>query len=418
MASAAVGTRAGASSPLPVLRRVTRHGGDARRPRAHLVRLRAHDPVVGGHLHGSLRDRRIGLLLDLRLPALPALRSVASRRGALPCGGSLLGAAAVADRARVLARVRGHELRARRQHAPARMALAAHLPGVRADLLPLARAHGHHPSVVTVHRGDLLPLPPPVRHGRRGAPALRSRPAATRGRRPGRNVRHRARRAVLAPARAPADGLRHARLAARVSRPVRSGHAPGGGEQLAGAPWPRAALALAPSHAVDQLGRSRGRAVGGVAPGGLAAPARAQSARPRHRPGGPVRALRAVPALAGGVRSATARRHPQVAGVAPGDGARRRLLRRLPVAPGVGDLVPALVPRSVPRSAGRDVRRGGRPRRRVRSRQLPRRRAPGADAQGPVGLVGTPARAATCARAETGTGVGARRRADDVPGRR
>ena len=44
------------------------------------VRVGVHAALLGRHLHGPLRDRRGGVLLDLGVPAVPALRGVAHRR--------------------------------------------------------------------------------------------------------------------------------------------------------------------------------------------------------------------------------------------------------------------------------------------------------------------------------------------------
>ncbi len=113
---------------------------------------------------------------------------------------------------------------------------------------------------------------------------------------------HRVGPALLAPAPALAPRLRGARVAPAVLRPVRAGDAPGRGEQLVRASALGTALAVAPRHALGQLDARPRHAVGGLAPRGVAVPARAQPTGTRRRPGSAVRAVRLLLAAAGGLR--------------------------------------------------------------------------------------------------------------------
>ena len=228
------------------------------------------------------------------------------------------------------------------------VALAADLSGAAAAVLPLPRPHRAHPGVVVVH-GDrpstcFLPLyAMVVARGRPlGPPAAGSRAGGGGG-----ALRHGPRRALLALAPALAPRLRDARVAAGVPRPVRPGDVPGGAEQLArpsrspsprwlwhpAMPWVSWVLAVGVLWAVAHLGVSR--------------------APLEHNPPGRGLALEVLyglfafflllPAVFGPQQRGAIR---WVAALQAGGRARRRLLRDLPVAPGVGRHVHAAGPAS------------------------------------------------------------------------
>ena len=162
------GPRGRGAAPAPAVSRVRRspgHRGHHRRRGARQLRRR---PDRGAQqrrdLHRPIRDRRLGVLSHLGLPALPAVRRGAPRRGPQAADGRVLDPAALAHRAGVLAgAVRRNVDTPRRPGYRSRWLAGVCLPlSLPSDLLAVSDAEGDLRRVVALRRDDLLPVHPAV----------------------------------------------------------------------------------------------------------------------------------------------------------------------------------------------------------------------------------------------------------------
>ncbi len=136
--------------------------------------------VRSRHLSRAAGDRCVDLLPHLGLPALPAVRPL-SPLGPRPAGSpTVLDTAPPPHRSGVLAGPHRAGLWIpHRQHGTRMAGRSQPLP-VSADLLSVAVRLRHPPGVVTVHRSDLLPVPPALRLGC-GPPSTNTRASAQGG---------------------------------------------------------------------------------------------------------------------------------------------------------------------------------------------------------------------------------------------
>ncbi len=131
------------AAAVSVLRRPARPGGGQRGAGAHRFSDRLHpEQPAFWRLHGQDGDRRRRLLLDLRVPALPALRGRPSGRAIGPARPCLHEATVAAHRPRVLGRPLRRCLRPAHRLHP-RRGTGGRLLRVPADLFPPLRAWRH-----------------------------------------------------------------------------------------------------------------------------------------------------------------------------------------------------------------------------------------------------------------------------------
>ena len=340
------GDRAGArdcrASSAPTVSRLRwspGHRRDHRRRGARQLRRRPDGgPQPCRDLHGAGRDRRLGLLFDIGLPALPAVRRGPPRRRPQAANRRVLGPTAPPHRSRLLAGpLRGHV------HTPCRSGYRSRrLEGVRlplslsSDLLALPDTERHLRCVVTLRRDDLLPVHPVVCRTDRLAPLVADGGATGthRADRPGDHDPdqcHVALHRVAVPARPLVLLASGDHLASGLLGSLRSRHGSGGRQCLDAPRGAGLPLDVLPPLPLALVGLRRRLLLGGGPYRDTGRP-HLHGVDPRHGSTDPLRGVRLLPAPPRGLRPTGKGADPPVPAMLADRLPRRHLLRDLSVA--------------------------------------------------------------------------------------